>query len=43
MPTENLIFLAVVVVAFSAFAATLIGVDLYTADVRTKPGQHPAE
>ena len=38
MPTETLIFLALVFVAFGAFAATLIGVDLYTRDVRAR---HP--
>ncbi|HEY9212510.1 MAG TPA: hypothetical protein VIQ29_06615 [Ancylobacter sp.] len=43
MPTETLIFLGLVFVAFGAFGATFIGVDLYTADVRTRPGQHPAE
>jgi len=43
MPTETLIFLALVIAAFSAFSATFIGVDLYSADVRTKPGQQPAE
>jgi len=43
MPTETLIFLGLVFVAFGAFSATFIGVDLYTADVRSKPGQQPAE
>lgn len=38
MPTGTLIFLAVVLTAFGAFAATFIGVDLYTRDVRAK---HP--
>ncbi len=43
MPTETLIFLGLVLAAFGAFSATFIGVDLYTADVRTKPSQQPAE
>lgn len=43
MPTETLIFLSLVLVAFGAFSATFIGIDLYSADVRSKPGQQPAE
>lgn len=43
MPTETMLFLGLVLVAFGAFTATFVGVDLYSADVRVKAGQQPAE
>ena len=40
MPTENIVFLAVIVLAFTLFAAVLAYVDRIAA---RRPDSHPAE